>query len=188
MRHKAGVILIMKINNKTKASVAGVGVVAAGAVLAGGVVSPISAAPAQDGATNVTTKTTPLTAAQKAKNAKALKVKQLKKKYGMYPLPVSVAAAKKYRLGKTGMKRILQSKKWAKTSKAKRVVRCESGGNYKINTGNGYYGAWQFDRGTWKSNGGGKFGATANKAPKWAQDLTAWKTWKKRGWQPWACA
>jgi hypothetical protein len=31
---------------------------------------------------------------------------------------------------------------------------CESGNNYAINTGNGYYGAYQFDLGTWRSVGG----------------------------------
>ena len=174
----------MKINKKTKISAAGVGFIAAGAVLAGGVVSPINAAPTQDGATTISTKTvqTP------AQAAHALQVKNLKKKYGMYPLPVSVAHAQKYKLKKREVRSLKKSKKWAKTRKARSVVRCESGGNYRISTGNGYYGAWQFDRGTWKSNGGGKFGSTANKAPKWAQDYVAWKTWKARGWQPWACA
>ncbi|WP_309112149.1 transglycosylase family protein [Saccharothrix sp.] len=34
------------------------------------------------------------------------------------------------------------------------VARCESGGNWSINTGNGYYGGLQFTPGTWTSNGG----------------------------------
>jgi hypothetical protein len=34
------------------------------------------------------------------------------------------------------------------------VAACESGGNWAINTGNGYYGGLQFSMGTWKSNGG----------------------------------
>lgn len=177
----------MNINNKTKMSIAGVGVVAAGAVLAGGVVSPVNAAPTNQGANAVTTKTVK-SPAQLAKEARALKVAKLKKKYGMYPLAMSETHAKKYRVSKKTMKQVKKSNKWAKGKKARSVVRCESGGNYKINTGNGYYGAWQFDRGTWRSNGGGKYGKTANKAPKWAQDYIAWKTWKSRGWQPWACA
>lgn len=32
--------------------------------------------------------------------------------------------------------------------------KCESGGNYSINTGNGYYGAYQFNPKTWRSVGG----------------------------------
>lgn len=34
------------------------------------------------------------------------------------------------------------------------VAACESGGNWGINTGNGYYGGLQFTMGTWQSNGG----------------------------------
>ena len=34
------------------------------------------------------------------------------------------------------------------------IAKCESGGNWAINTGNGYYGGLQFSPATWKSNGG----------------------------------
>jgi hypothetical protein len=34
------------------------------------------------------------------------------------------------------------------------IARCESGGNWAINTGNGYSGGLQFNPGTWRSNGG----------------------------------
>ena len=34
------------------------------------------------------------------------------------------------------------------------IAQCESGGNWGINTGNGYYGGLQFSPATWKSNGG----------------------------------
>ena len=34
------------------------------------------------------------------------------------------------------------------------VAACESGGNWGIATGNGYYGGLQFSMGTWRSNGG----------------------------------
>jgi hypothetical protein len=34
------------------------------------------------------------------------------------------------------------------------VAACESGGNWAINTGNGYYGGLQFTPGTWHANGG----------------------------------
>ena len=34
------------------------------------------------------------------------------------------------------------------------VAKCESGGNWAINTGNGYYGGLQFSPATWKANGG----------------------------------
>ena len=35
------------------------------------------------------------------------------------------------------------------------VAACESGGNWAINTGNGYQGGLQFSPGTWSSHGGG---------------------------------
>ena len=34
------------------------------------------------------------------------------------------------------------------------VARCESGGNWAINTGNGFYGGLQFSPATWRANGG----------------------------------
>ncbi|WP_318014232.1 ubiquitin-like domain-containing protein [Geodermatophilus sp. YIM 151500] len=35
-----------------------------------------------------------------------------------------------------------------------RLAQCESGGNWAINSGNGYYGGLQFSLGTWKAHGG----------------------------------
>ena len=34
------------------------------------------------------------------------------------------------------------------------IARCESGGNWAINTGNGYYGGLQFSRSSWRAVGG----------------------------------
>src|SRR3954452_12555698 len=34
------------------------------------------------------------------------------------------------------------------------IAQCESGGNWSINTGNGYYGGLQFTQSTWKAYGG----------------------------------
>jgi resuscitation-promoting factor RpfA len=34
------------------------------------------------------------------------------------------------------------------------IAQCESGGNWHINTGNGYYGGLQFSMSTWRANGG----------------------------------
>jgi len=44
------------------------------------------------------------------------------------------------------------------------IAQCESGGNWSISTGNGYYGGLQFSRSTWLANGGGKYASTANRA------------------------
>ena len=62
---------------------------------------------------------------------------------------------------------------------------CESGNNYAINTGNGYYGAYQFDLSTWRSVGGTGYPHQASPA---VQDALALKLWQQRGWSPWACA
>jgi hypothetical protein len=34
------------------------------------------------------------------------------------------------------------------------IAACESGGNWSINTGNGYHGGLQFTLSTWRANGG----------------------------------
>ena len=62
---------------------------------------------------------------------------------------------------------------------------CESSGNYAINTGNGYYGAYQFDLPTWQSVGGTGYPHQASPAE---QDARALMLYRKRGWQPWECA
>jgi hypothetical protein len=67
-----------------------------------------------------------------------------------------------------------------------RLRQCESGGNYAINTGNGFYGAYQFDRGTWNGLG---YSGTANQASPATQDAAAAKLQSQRGWSPWpACS
>ncbi|HEX4429550.1 MAG TPA: transglycosylase family protein [Frankiaceae bacterium] len=63
-----------------------------------------------------------------------------------------------------------------------RLRMCESGGNYAIATGNGYYGAYQFDAGTWASLG---FGGLPSQAAPWVQDEAVAKLWRMRGWAPW---
>ena len=60
--------------------------------------------------------------------------------------------------------------------------RCESGGNYGANTGNGFYGAYQFDLQTWQSVGG--VGLPSD-APPWEQDARAKALYAARGAQPW---
>jgi hypothetical protein len=64
--------------------------------------------------------------------------------------------------------------------------KCESGGNYKINTGNGYYGAYQFDPKTWRALG--YSGLPSDAAPE-VQDEAARKLLAKAGWGQWpACS
>ena len=54
----------------------------------------------------------------------------------------------------------------AATSVWDKVAQCESGGNWKINTGNGFYGGVQFAAGTWKAYGGKTYASQAHLATK----------------------
>lgn len=58
----------------------------------------------------------------------------------------------------------------------------ESGGNYATNTGNGYYGAYQFTLGTWQSVGGTGNPAAASPAE---QDARASALYARSGNAPW---
>jgi hypothetical protein len=50
------------------------------------------------------------------------------------------------------------------------VANCESGGNWSIATGNGYYGGLQFNLGTWQAYGGS---GMPNEQPAWYQATVA---------------
>ncbi|HKC29828.1 MAG TPA: transglycosylase family protein [Jatrophihabitans sp.] len=53
------------------------------------------------------------------------------------------------------------------------VARCESSGNWSINTGNGFFGGLQFTQSTWDAYGGQRFAARADLASKAAQITVA---------------
>ena len=69
-----------------------------------------------------------------------------------------------------------------------RIARCESGGNWHISTGNGYYGGLQFSLGTWRAYGGRDFAARPNKATRAEQITVANRVYDKVGTRPWGCA
>ena len=63
---------------------------------------------------------------------------------------------------------------------------CESGGNYAINTGNGYYGAYQFSQATWTGLG---YPGRPDQASPATQDQAAQKLQARSGWGQWpACS
>ncbi|WP_406479445.1 transglycosylase family protein [Streptomyces sp. NBC_01615] len=66
-----------------------------------------------------------------------------------------------------------------------RIAKCESGGNWHINTGNGYYGGLQFSAGTWRAYGGTAYASTADKASRAAQIAIATKVQHAQGWGAW---
>jgi resuscitation-promoting factor RpfA len=65
------------------------------------------------------------------------------------------------------------------------VARCESGGNWGINTGNGYYGGVQFNAGTWASHGGGQYAPTAQLATREQQIAVAERVLATQGRGAW---
>ncbi|HLR85944.1 MAG TPA: transglycosylase family protein [Nocardioidaceae bacterium] len=69
------------------------------------------------------------------------------------------------------------------------LAQCESGGDWSINTGNGYYGGLQFSSSTWSSFGGGQYASTADQASRGEQIAIAEKVLDAQGWGAWpACS
>jgi LysM repeat protein len=65
-------------------------------------------------------------------------------------------------------------------------AQCESGGNWSINTGNGYSGGLQFSAGTWRANGGTGSASNASRAE---QIRVAERVRASQGWGAWpACS
>ena len=65
------------------------------------------------------------------------------------------------------------------------LAQCESGGNWAINTGNGYYGGLQFSKSTWLGFGGGAYASTADQASRAQQIDIAKKVQASQGWGAW---
>jgi len=65
------------------------------------------------------------------------------------------------------------------------VAACESGGNWSINTGNGYYGGLQFAPGTWSGHGGGEFASSAHLASREEQIAVAERVLRTQGIGAW---
>ncbi|MFI6935700.1 transglycosylase family protein [Streptomyces sp. NPDC050287] len=65
------------------------------------------------------------------------------------------------------------------------VAQCESGGNWSINTGNGYYGGVQFSASTWAAYGGTAYAPQANQASKAQQIAVAEKVLASQGKGAW---
>jgi hypothetical protein len=62
------------------------------------------------------------------------------------------------------------------------IRQCESGGNYSTNTGNGYYGAYQFSQGTWNSLG---YSGVPSQASPATQDAAAAQLASRSGFGQW---
>ena len=67
-----------------------------------------------------------------------------------------------------------------------KLRRCESGNNWHADTGNGYYGAYQFARSTWHGLG---YRGRPDRAQPQTQSDAAIKLHSRSGWRPWpSCA
>ncbi|WP_227984496.1 resuscitation-promoting factor Rpf1 domain-containing protein [Nocardia spumae] len=66
-----------------------------------------------------------------------------------------------------------------------RLAQCESGGNWGINTGNGYQGGLQFSQSTWAAHGGTQYAGSANQASREQQIAVAEKVLATQGWGAW---
>ena len=65
------------------------------------------------------------------------------------------------------------------------IAACESGNNWAINTGNGYYGGVQFDQNTWERSGGLRYAPRADLATREEQIAIAEVTRARQGWGAW---
>ena len=68
-----------------------------------------------------------------------------------------------------------------------KIAQCESGGNWSINTGNGYYGGLQFDVGPGSAPAAAPTPRTPPAATKAQQIAVANRVYAQRGLQPWGC-
>ena len=102
---------------------------------------------------------------------------------GTKPKPVAQAATSASAGANTGAAApaMMNEAMWDK------IAQCESGGNWSINSGNGYYGGLQFDIRTWNGAGGGAYAPNASLATKAQQIDIANRVYAQRGLQPWGC-
>ncbi|MER7987048.1 transglycosylase family protein [Streptomyces noursei] len=70
-----------------------------------------------------------------------------------------------------------------------RLAQCESGGNWRIDTGNGFSGGLQFGHTTWRSFGGRGYAQRASRASREQQIQVAERVLARQGWGAWpACS
>lgn len=106
------------------------------------------------------------------------------------PLPEAAAATIAYRASTAGQQSTYQPSSAPGVSAGDgsvwdRIAQCESGGNWSINTGNGYYGGLQFTQSSWRAAGGS---GSPNDASREEQIARAQVLQSRQGWGAWpAC-
>lgn len=107
----------------------------------------------------------------------------MRARFSVRALAVGVAAATLGALGLAAPAHAASDHTW------NRLAQCESGGNWKINTGNGYYGGVQFSLGSWRAVGGDRYAHRPDLASRAQQVAAAERLLDIQGWGAWpACS
>ena len=107
----------------------------------------------------------------------------MRARFSVRALVVGVAAVTLGALGLTAPAHAASDATW------NRLAQCESGGNWRINTGNGYYGGVQFSLGSWNAVGGNRYASRPHLATRTQQVAAAERLLTIQGWGAWpACS
>lgn len=107
----------------------------------------------------------------------------MRARFSVRALAVGVAAATLGALGLAAPAHAASDDTW------NRLAQCESGGNWKTNTGNGYYGGVQFSLGSWRAVGGNRYAPRPDLASRAQQVAAAERLLDIQGWGAWpACS
>ncbi|MGC3000653.1 transglycosylase family protein [Streptomyces sp. G35A] len=68
------------------------------------------------------------------------------------------------------------------------IAACESGGDWRANTGNGHYGGLQFTQSSWAAAGGLRYAPRADLATRKEQIAVAGRLARLQGMSAWSCA
>ncbi|MGH3903356.1 MAG: transglycosylase family protein [Pseudonocardiaceae bacterium] len=88
---------------------------------------------------------------------------------------ITPAQPRRVRVGKESAPEVTDGSVWD------RLAKCEAGGDWSANTGNGYYGGLQFDKSTWNANGGDQYADYPHEASREEQIATAEQVRAQRG-------
>ena len=107
----------------------------------------------------------------------------MRARFSVRALVAGVAAATLGAFGLTAPAHAASDDTW------NRLAQCESGGNWRINTGNGYYGGVQFSLGSWNAVGGNRYAPRPDLASRTQQVAAAERLLAIQGWGAWpACS
>lgn len=107
----------------------------------------------------------------------------MRARFGLHALVVGVATATLAALGLTTPAHAASDTTW------NRLAQCESGGNWSINTGNGYYGGLQFSLASWRYVDGDRHAPRPDLATRTQQVWAAERLLDVQGWSAWpACS